>query len=91
MLAQRIAHAAEGFQNIGVVGFASYDEQHIGLFQEMPIADRRHRLHLFIGRVAAEIGGDDRRIAQHLGHQRIGPAAKGGGQDGAPLVDHEHI
>ena len=57
----------------------------------MPVADRGHRLHLLVGRVAAEIGRDDRRVAQHLGHEAVRTAAEGRGEDRAAFIDHEDI
>jgi len=91
MLAQGIADAAKGLVDVGVVGLAADDEQHVGAREEVPVADRRHRLHLLVGRIAAEIRGDDRRVAQHLGHQRVGATAERRGEDRARLVDHEDV
>ena len=91
MLAQRIAHGAEGLEDVGVVGFAADDEQHIGLREPVLEADARDLLHLLVRRVAAEVGGDDRGLAEHLGDQRVGAAAEGRREDGAVLVDDEDV
>ena len=91
MLAQGVAHGAKRLENIGVVRLAADDEQHVGLLEPVLVADARDLLHLLVGRVAAEIRGDDRGFAEHFGDQRIGPAAEGGRQDGAVLVDDEDV
>ncbi|WP_443191146.1 hypothetical protein, partial [Pseudomonas indica] len=49
VLAQRVAHPAEGLEDVGVVRLAADDEEHVGLRQEVPVADRGHRLHLLVG------------------------------------------
>ena len=77
MLAQRVAHAAEGLEDVGVVRLAADDEEHVGLRQEVAVADRGHRLHLLVGRVAAEVRRDDRGLAEHLGDEAVGAAAEG--------------
>ena len=91
MLAQRVRHRAEGLVDVGVVGLAADDEQHVGLGEPVLEADRGDGLHLLIGRIAAEIRGDDRGLAKHLGDQRVGAAAEGWGQDRALRVDHVDI
>ena len=87
MLAQRVAHGAEGGEDVGVVRLAADDEQDVGLRQPVLEADPRHLLHLLVGRVAAEVGGDDRVVAQHLGDQRVRTAAEGRRQDRAVGID----
>ena len=91
MLAQRVAHGAERLVDVGVVRFAADDEQHVGLLEPVLVADARHRLHLLVGRIATEIGRDDRGLAEHLGDQRIGAAAEGRREDRALVVDDEDV
>ena len=91
MLAQRVAHRAQGFVDVGVVRLAADDEQHVRLLQEVAVADARHFLHLLVRRVAAEVGADAGRFAQHFGDQAVGAAAEGRRQDRAFLVDHEDV
>ncbi len=91
MLAQRVAHGAEGLVDVGVVRLAADDEQHVGLREPVLVADARDLLHLLVGRVAAEVRGDDRGIAEHLGDQRIGAAAEGRREDRALVVDDENV
>ena len=87
VLAQRIGHRAEGLEDVGVVGLAADDEQHVALLEPVLEADAGHLLHLLVGRVAAEVGRDDRVVAQHLGDQRVGAAAEGRREDRALRVD----
>ena len=91
VLAQRVGHGAEGLEDVGVVALAADDEQHVALAQPVLEADPRHRLHLLVGRVAAEVRGDDRVVAQHLGDQRVGAAAEGRREDRALGVDHVDV
>ena len=91
VLAQRVGHRAQRLEDVGVVALAADDEQHVGLPKPMLEADARHRLHLLVRRVAAEVGADDRVVAEHLGHQRIGAAAEGRREHRALVVDHVNV
>ena len=91
VLAQRIAHRAQRLVDVGVVRLAADDEQHVRLRQEVPVADAGDLLHLLVWRVAAEVGGDARGLAEHFGDQAVGAAAEGRREDRAALVDHEHV
>ena len=75
---ERVAHAAEGLEDVGVVRLAADDEEHVGLLQEVPVADRPDRLHLLVGRVAAEVRRDDRRLASTSVTRLFAPPPKVG-------------
>src|SRR5208337_2764152 len=91
MLAQSIRHGAQGLEDIGVVRLAADDEKDVCLPQPMVEADARYLLHLVVGWVAAEIGRDDRIIAEQLGDERVGAAAEGRSEDGPGRVDHIYV
>ena len=78
VLAERIRHSAECLEDIGIVGLAADDEQHVRLLEPVLEADLGNRLHLRVRRIAAEVRRDDRVFAEQLGHQRVGAAAEGG-------------
>ena len=54
-------------------------------------ADARYFLHFFVGRIAAEIGRNDRGVTQHFRNQGVGTAAKCRGQDRTLRVDNINV
>ena len=76
VVAQRIGHGPECFVNICVIGFSADDEKDVGPFEPVFVDDSGYIVHLFIGWVATEIGGDSGRITQLLGDQCIGSPPK---------------
>ena len=92
MLAQRVGHRAQASRRCRCCSILPpMMNSTLACLQPVLEADARHLLHLLVGRIAAEVGRDDRVVAEHLGHQRIGAAAEGRREDGALLVDHVDV
>ena len=83
MLSQGIPHAPECLQYVGVVRLAADDEEHIRLRQEVLVADRSHRLHLLVWRIATEVRGNYRGIPKHFSYKAVCTSTEGWCQDGA--------
>src|SRR5262245_20893750 len=87
MLAQGIGHGPQCFEDVGVIRFASDNEENVRLREPVLEADARDLLHLLVGRIAAEVGGNDCVIAQHLGNERVRSATEGGSKNRPVRVD----
>jgi hypothetical protein len=91
MFPQCVAHRTERLVDVGVVGFAADDEENVGLLEPVLVTDACDLLHLRVGRIAAEIRGDDRGLAEHLRHQGVRAAAKSRSEDCAVRIDDEDV
>src|SRR5258706_2653893 len=86
MLAKRVSHRAEGLVDIGVVRLAPDYDENIRLLQPIFVADAGDCLHLDVGWIAAKIGGNDCRFAEHFRHERIGAPAESGREESAFFI-----
>jgi hypothetical protein len=68
VLAQRVTHRPERLVDVGIVRLSPMMKSTFACLKPVLVADASDLLHLFIRRIAPEIGRDDRVIAQDLRH-----------------------